>query len=222
MDFSNQKLGLHEVIFVALLSALNVGFSLIISPPLKLLLGHVVAGIFIMVPVNFVFVSFLKLLIDKFGVITLYLTLFGVLTIPTTMFGGVAGIYKIVIGFIIGVSLDIAFLPKKYPLKLFFGAFFGAVVWWICLFTVWELFQLPFVTAFSNLLNSASTLFAGSLDFSAILTLPITSFSLDFFLFALICGGLSGIPCLLASFGGFGLYRAISKTSIYDKFQQMH
>jgi hypothetical protein len=222
MDFSTQKLSLHEVIFVALLSALNVGFSLILSPPLKILMGHVIAGIFFMVPINFVFITFLKLLINKFGVITLYLTMFSILTIPTTMFGGVAGIYKIIIGFVIGISLDIAFLPKKYPLKLFFGAFIGAVVWWICLFTVWELFQLPFVTAFSNLLNSASTIFAGSLDLSAILSLPITSFSLDFFLFALICGGLSGMPCLLASLGGLGLYRAISKTSIYDKFQQMH
>ena len=69
---------------------------------------------------------------------------------------------------------------------------------------------------------STEELFAGSLDLSAILSLPITSFSPDFFLFALICGGLSGIPCLLASLGGLGIFRTINKTSIYDKFQQMH
>ncbi|MCK5342787.1 MAG: hypothetical protein KAR20_05255, partial [Candidatus Heimdallarchaeota archaeon] len=201
---------------------LNVGFSLILSPPLKILLGHIIAGIFIMVPVNFVFITFIKLLVGKFGVITLYMTIFSILTIPTTMFGGVAGIYKLIIGLIIGMSLDLAFLPKKIPIKLSLGTFLGAILWWICLFTVWQLFRLPFVTAFSNLVNSASVVFAGSLDLSPFLSLPITSFSPDFFLFALICGGLSGIPCLLASLGGLGLFRAISRTSIYDKFQQMH
>ena len=72
------KMYLTELILIALLCALNVSVDLIISPPLKILFGHIITGIFLMVPINFIFISFAKLMVDKFGSISLYLTIFGI------------------------------------------------------------------------------------------------------------------------------------------------
>ena len=197
---------LPEVIFISFMSGLNVGLDLLISIPLKIILGHIIAGIFIMVPINFILITFTKLIADKHGTITLYLFIFSLLSIPTSLFGGVAGIYKIFVGLLIGLMLDIAFIPKKTSIKLLFGAIIGSILWWISLFTIWQLFQLPFVTGFSSMLNSASENYAGSIDLSRIVNLPIVGFGADFYLFAVLCGLLSSVPCLIARYGGYSLF----------------
>ena len=46
-----------ELIFISFMATLNVLFDLFVSPVLILLLGHIIAGILIMVPLNFLFIS---------------------------------------------------------------------------------------------------------------------------------------------------------------------
>ncbi|WP_371805507.1 hypothetical protein [Candidatus Lokiarchaeum ossiferum] len=221
MNNEKFKMTLPEIILVALMSALNAGFDLLLSPPLKVLFGHIVAGIFLMVPINFIFITFTKLMVNKHGTATIFLTIFATISIPTAMFGGVPGAYKILIGAVIGICLDLIFSIKNKIAKIIAGGILGAVIWWITLFTIWQLFKFPFVTGFSNLLNAASPNFAESIDLSNIIQLPITGFGGAFFAFATLCGLLSAIPCVIGGFIGFGLFRTIEKTALYEKFQNM-
>ena len=134
---------LTEMIFIGLMAGLNFVVDIIASPAFKLIFTHIMAGILIMVPLNFLFLTLTKLLVDKPGSLTIYLVIFGVLSIPTALFGGVAGPYKIVVGLVIGVLLDIAFFPKNVGIKIALGAVLGSAFWWIATFTVWQAFNLP-------------------------------------------------------------------------------
>ena len=79
IEKKENKLILPEIIFIALISAFNVVFDLGASAFLKnvLLVPHIIAGIFIMVPINFIFIFLIKSMVNKFGAITLYMTIFG-------------------------------------------------------------------------------------------------------------------------------------------------
>lgn len=210
-----------EIVFIALMSAANVGFDIIVSPGLILLFSHIIAGIFIMVPVNFLFMSITRLLVNKYGTLTFYLTIFGLISIPTTLFGGVAGPYKILVGLAIGIGLDALFLPKSPWLKIILGSIGGSIIWWVMTFTIWQAFNFPFVTAFSNLVNSTSSQFNGWIALSGFIHLPITKFGPDFFLFAVFCGLLSAVPVFMVSFAALGIYKRIEKTAVYLKFKDM-
>lgn len=212
---------LSGIIFVALMSALNVGINLIISPAIKLLLGHIVAGILIMIPIDLIFVSLSKYLVKKHWTSTFYMTIFGTLSIWTTMFGATPGPYKIIVGFVIGLFLDLAMIPKNDLIKIFSGGIIGAIMWWISLFTIWQLFNFPFVTGFSTMLMGNHENYAGFVDLSGFIQLPITTFNGDFFLFAVIVGLLSAIPCIIGIGIGFSLEKTIEKTAIYEKFHSM-
>ena len=78
---------------------------------------------------------------------------------------------------------------------------------------------MPFVTAFSNLLNATSPYFNGFLDFSAILNLPINGFGIDFFIFSLLCGLVSSIPVILSCSIGYYIFKKIEPTAVYQRFQ---
>lgn len=210
---------LAEMIFIGLMAALNMVVDIIASPAFKLIFTHIVAGILIMVPLNFLFLTLTKLLVDKPGTLTIYLVVFGVLSIPTSLFGGVAGPYKIVVGLAIGLLLDLAFWPKKIGIKIALGAILGSIFWWIATFTVWQAFNLPFVLAFSQMLNPAAPIYNGSINFSPFMQLPITGFGKDFFLFATFCGLLSAGPVLLACIFAHNLFKKIVPTAVYQRFK---
>ena len=203
---------LPELVFISLMAALNVGFDLLVSPILILLLGHIIAGILIMVPVNFIFISLTKHLIDKFGALILYMLVFSVISIPTTFFGSTPGVYKLLVGLAVGILLDIVNLIKKpIVLKIILGGLFGAIIWWMSTFLIWSTLGYPFVTGMSNLVNNM-------INLSSFISIPITQINGDFFLFALICGSLSAIQCILMTATTYPLAQAIKKTAIYDKF----
>ncbi len=210
---------LPEVIFISLASITNFILDLLISPILKIILTHIIAGLFIMVPLNFLLLYLTRNIVDKKGTCTLYLTIFGLISIPSPLFGGVAGPYKILVGFCIGITLDLVFIIRKNILRIICIGIIGSIVWWIITFSIWELFNLPFVTAFSNLLNATNPNFSGFLDFSAILNLPINGFGIDFFIFSLLCGLVSSIPVILCCFFGFYIFKKIEPTAVYQRFQ---
>jgi hypothetical protein len=201
-----------QIIFIALMSGANVVLSLLVSPIFKALFTHVIAGVFIMVPINFIFFVITKNLVNKFGTLGLYFLIYGVLAIPTPLFGGVAGVYKVVVGVAIGLVLDVLFLPKNKIVRMITVAFGGSLFWWTVVYSIWQLFDLPFVTAFSNLMN-------GTFDLSAIITIPITGFGVDFFLFAFICGLFSAGPDFIATILADMTSNKIKKTAVYSRFQ---
>lgn len=203
---------LAQIIFVALMAAFNVVFDMVVSPSLIAIFTHVITGVLIMVPINFLFMSITKRVVEQFGSLTLYLAIFSTLAIPTSLFGGVAGVYKIVVGVAIGLLLDLAFLPKNLIVKLLTGSILGAIFWWIATYSVWQAFGLPFVTAFSNVVKNSS------IDISALVALPVTGFGWEFFKFALICGLLSAGPVLIACTIGFVIFERIKKTASYQRF----
>ncbi len=203
---------LPELIFISFMAALNVGFDLLFSPVLILLLGHIIAGILIMVPVNFIFISLTKHLVDKIGSITIYMIIFSAIAIPTTFYGATPGIYKILSGLLVGILLDLSYIIKQPKwLKITIGGIIGAICWWLGTFLIWQLFGFPYITGMSNLVNQF-------IELTKIMSIPITKINGDFFLFVLICGSLSAIQCLIVTIVTYPIAQTIKKTAIYDKF----
>jgi hypothetical protein len=212
---------LPELILIALMSAANVGFDVIVSPALILIFSHIVTGMLIMVPVNFIFMVITKLMVKKYGSLTLYLVIFGLISIPTTLFGGQPGIYKVLIGLALGLLLDLCYVPEKIPVKLILGSILGSIVWWIITFSVWQGFGFVFVKGFSQMLNAAAPVYNGQINFNSFVTLPITGFGPDFFKFCVLCGLLSAGPVFIANLGAYFTYKKIARTTVFARFQQV-
>ena len=63
-DQKLEKYSLPQLIFIGLMSAANVGFDMLISPGFIALFNHIISGVLIMVPVNFLFISLVKYIVD--------------------------------------------------------------------------------------------------------------------------------------------------------------
>ncbi len=199
--------------------AANIGFDLLVSPAFIALTTHIVAGMLIMVPINFIFIGLVKFSVDKFGSLTMYMTLFGVIASPLTFWGSTPGIWKIGLGFIIGLLLDGVFLMNlnKY-IQIFIAGIIGSIIWWLPTFIIWQLLGLPNVTGFSSMLNHASPNFNGAIDFSGLLNLPITKMGWDLVWFGIMCGLLSAGPVIIALYVSYGFFKRIEKTAVYKRF----
>lgn len=216
-----KKFSLPQIIFISLMASANVGLDLLVSSGFIALTTHIVAGLLIMVPVNFLFISLTRNTIDKFGTITIYMIVFGAISAPLPFWGGTAGIFKLFLGLIIGVLLDCVFLFRKIALKIGMGAILGAIIWWLPTFIIWQLWNLPIVEAMSNMLKAGTQQFTignGWIDLSGILDLPITEFNFELVKFAFICGLISATPVLIACIIGYQLFLQIKKTSVYERF----
>lgn len=216
-----KKFNLPQIIFISLMASANVGFDLLVSPAFIALTTHIVAGLIIMVPVNFLFISLTRTSVDKFGTLTIYMIVFGAISAPLPFWGGTAGIFKLFLGIIIGVLLDCAFLFRKTYLKIVVGAIIGSIIWWLPTFVIWQLWNLPIVEAMSNMLKAGTQQFAmgnGWIDLSGILDLPITELNFELIKFAIICGLISAVPVLIACIFGYRLFLQIKKTSVYERF----
>ena len=170
---------------------------------------------------NYLFISLTRFSVKKCGTSTIYMIVFGAISTPLPFWGGMAGIFKLFLGLIIGLFLDCAFLVKKMTLKIIFGAILGGIIWWVPTFIIWQLWNLPIVEAMSSMLKAGTPQFTagnGWIDLSGILNLPITEFNLELIKFSLICGLISSIPILIAIFIGYRLFLEIKKTSIYERF----
>jgi hypothetical protein len=166
----------------------------------------------VMVPVNFIFISLTKHLVDKFGALIVYMLVFSSLAIPTTFFGSTPGVYKLLVGIIVGIFLDTAYFVKKpVILRILLGGLIGAITWWIGTFLIWTALGYPFVTGMSNLMNEV-------VNISTFISIPINKINRDFFLFTLICGSLSAFQCIIMTGITFPIAQTIKKTAIYDKF----
>lgn len=213
------KLSLSEVIFISLMSSANFVIDILVSPFLKLVFTHVIAGVLIMVPINFIFITITKYSIEKFGSLTLYLIIFSIISIPTNLFGGVAGIYKVIVGLVLGFLLDIVFLPKNTKIRFLTSSIFGSIFWWISVFTIWEIFNLPFVFAFSNALKTNS--FINSIiPVSEFINLPIVGFGWEFLKFSIFCGLISAFTVIIGFLIGYRLFMKMNKTSIFKMLNQ--
>lgn len=209
------KLSLVHIIFIAFMSAANVGIDLLLSPAFIALFSHIVAGVLIMLPINFLFISLTKYIVnDSFGSLTLYMLIFGTIAAPTTFFGAIPGAYKILVGLAIGLMLDVVFLARVPIVNQIVAGIFGSTLWWISTFTVWTLFQFPYVTGFSNLFNAFW-------DISGFVSIPIAGLTFDMIKFAAVCGITSSLPSIAACFISFGIFNKIKKTAVYTRFQQM-
>ncbi|MHA1720045.1 MAG: hypothetical protein DRO88_06195 [Promethearchaeia archaeon] len=216
-----KKFNLAQIIFISLMASVNVGLDLLVSPAFIALTTHVIAGLLIMVPFNYLFISLTRFSVNKCGTSTIYMIVFGAISTPLPFWGGMAGIFKLFLGLIIGLFLDCAFLVKKMTLKIIFGAILGGIIWWVPTFIIWQLWNLPIVEAMSSMLKAGTPQFTagnGWIDLSGILNLPITEFNLELIKFSLICGLISSIPILIAIFIGYRLFLEIKKTSIYERF----
>lgn len=216
-----KKFNLAQIIFISLMASVNVGLDLLVSPAFIALTTHVIAGLLIMVPFNYLFISLTRFSVNKYGTSTVYMIVFGAISTPLPFWGGMAGIFKLFLGLIIGLFLDCAFLVKKMILKIIFGAILGGIIWWVPTFIIWQLWNLPIVEAMSSMLKAGTPQFTagnGWIDLSGILNLPITEFNLELIKFSLICGLISSIPILIAIFIGYRLFLEIKKTSIYERF----
>ncbi len=216
-----KKFSLPQIIFISLMVSANVGLDLLVSPAFIALTTHIVAGLLIMVPINFLFISLTRFSVDKFGTLTIYMIVFGAISAPLPFWGGIAGIFKLFLGLLIGILLDCAFLFRKITLKIVMGAILGAIIWWLPTFIIWQLWNLPIVEAMSNMLKAGTQQFTmgnGWIDLSGFLDLPITEFNFELIKFAIICGLISAVPVLITCIIGYQLFLQIKKTSVYERF----
>ena len=197
------------------MSAANVGIDLLLSPAFIAIFSHIVAGVLIMLPINFLFITLTKYIVnDWFGTSTIYMLIFGIIAAPTSFFGAIPGLYKILVGLVIGILLDFVFLIRIPSIRPIFVGILGSTVWWIASFMVWTLFQFPYVTGFSNLFNAFWNI-------SGFVSIPITGISYDLVKFALICGITSSLPSILTCYIAFYIFQKIKPSAVYARFQQM-
>ena len=137
---------------------------------------------------------------------------FSTLAIPTTFYGATPGVYKLLVGLVVGVLLDLGYSIKKPAvLKIIIGGLFGPILWWVGTFLLWTAFGFPFVTGMSNFLNQF-------IELTGFISIPITDVNGDFFLFTLLCGVLSSIQCISMTAITYPIAQTIKKTAIFHKF----
>ena len=85
---------------------------------------------------------------------------YGLLTMPTTVWGNTPGVYKLLMGAIIGLTLDLVAMrlrPQTRTTNLAMAAIFSAV-WWTWTGAIWTLSGLPIVQLFQAMLGSVAAL----------------------------------------------------------------
>ena len=60
-----KKFNLAQIIFISLMASVNVGLDLLVSPAFIALTTHVIAGLLIMVPFNYLFISLTRFSVNK-------------------------------------------------------------------------------------------------------------------------------------------------------------
>jgi len=126
---------------------------------LKLIIPHVFLGVFLMVPLD-LFLAYTVWAITRKRIFSLYFLVYGLLTMPTTIWGNTPGIFKPLLGIVIGLCLDlIAFRlqPDSRMVKTVMAVLFP-VVYWSLTGAMWVLAGLPIVTIFQGMLMSVPAL----------------------------------------------------------------
>ncbi|MBM3291222.1 hypothetical protein FJY84_00925 [Candidatus Bathyarchaeota archaeon] len=157
----NQKNGYKsfDIALISIFVSLNFMVSLYIAPTLNLVIPHVFVGAILMVPFN-LFLSYLAWAITTKKIFTLYFLLYGILTMPTTIWGSTPGLFKPILGLLIGLTLDLLTLksnPNKKTTKTLFGIIFPTI-WWLLSGLIWQISGLPINQIFQNMLSSISFL----------------------------------------------------------------
>jgi hypothetical protein len=119
------KFNIKELTFIGLMSILMFLLCFLLGNTLGLITGISVAPGFINMFIQGIILVICVLTIKKFWTATILFMIYGILAIPTTMVSGLPGLYKILIGFIVGIIFDICAYIFKYKIK---GLYIGILV----------------------------------------------------------------------------------------------
>jgi len=169
-----------DLSLVSIMAAGNFAISLYVTPALTLFIPKVFVGALIMTPLN-LFLSYTTWAITRKRIFTVYFFVYGLLTMPTIVWGNAPGLFKPVLGVMIGLSLDMLatkLRPKsvftKYSVALIFPT-----IWWSLTGLMWLMAGLPVIQLFQGMLMSVSTLsplvaqgFASTFIAIALMTVP--------------------------------------------------
>jgi hypothetical protein len=123
-----------QLIFIALMSAFMFVGDFILAAGIVVVTGIPLSGgIISLIFISFIYVTIL-LTVRKFGTATLIALIYTALASPTSSFGP-PGFYKIMIGVVLGLVVDIILSYGKYKkwafyLSIFFGFMIVAPVMW--------------------------------------------------------------------------------------------
>ena len=169
-----------DLSLVSIMAAGNFAISLYVTPALTLFIPKVFVGALIMTPLN-LFLSYTTWAITRKRIFTVYFFVYGLLTMPTIVWGNAPGLFKPILGVMIGLSLDMLatkLRPEsvfaKYSVALMFP-----MIWWSLTGLMWLMAGLPVIQLLQGMLMSVSILsplvaqgFASTFIAIALLTVP--------------------------------------------------
>jgi hypothetical protein len=119
-----------ELTLVGLMGALMFTVSFLFGSVLNVALGNPAASGFITTFLQSVILVITALILRKFWTATFIFGIYGVLAIPTNMLGGLPGIFKVVLGLLIGFIFDVVVYLCRYKR---WGMFLGLAVTYVSL-----------------------------------------------------------------------------------------
>lgn len=174
-----------DLALVSIMAAGNFAISLYVAPALTLLIPKVFVGALIMTPLN-IFLSYVTWAITNKRIFTMYFFVYGLLTMPTTVWGNAPGLFKPILGVMIGLSLDMlaAKLQPESRFSKYAVAVLFPVIWWSLTGLMWLMAGLPVIQLFQGMLMSVPALgtlaaqgFALTFISIALMTMPSSIFA---------------------------------------------
>lgn len=138
-----QKWELNDFVFAGITGALIFAFAFLLGSGIILATGIPATGGVANILVAVFFMTIAKHIKPKFGFATLSLAITFALAIPTII-GGPPGVYKIVVGILIGLTIDMTiFLFRNTNISYLIGCSLGAMVSIISIYFAMIIMDFP-------------------------------------------------------------------------------
>ncbi len=147
------KWELNDFVFAGITGALIFAFAFLLGSGIILATGIPATGGIANILVAVFFMTIAKHIKPKFGFATLSLAITFALAIPTII-GGTPGIYKIVVGILIGLTIDLTILLlKNSNVSYLIGCSLGAMISIISIFFAMTIMDFPGVDKLQPLMK---------------------------------------------------------------------
>lgn len=138
-----QSWELNDFVFAAITGALIFAFAFLLGSGIILVTGVPATGGIANILVAVFFMTIAKHIKPKFGFATLALAITFTIAIPTII-GGTPGVYKIIVGILIGLTIDFTVLILRGSnISYLIGCSFGAMVSIVSIFLAMKVMNFP-------------------------------------------------------------------------------
>lgn len=144
---------INDFVFAGIVGALIFAVAFLLGAGIILASGIPATGGIVNILVAVLLMTIAKHIKPKFGFATLSLTIMFAIAIPTII-GGTPGAYKIIVGFLIGLTFDlVVYLLKNSSKSYLLAGALGSMVSIISIFFAMQILELPGVDKLKPLLK---------------------------------------------------------------------